>query len=355
MHMNPSPKDKIYSVAKIAAIFDMLVEEGVAAEQALADVSLLPAQLRSPATKVSAAQVLQSYRNAIKLSADPQFAYHAGARFRVSTYGMYGFAILSSPSFGETMAFATAYHQLAAPLVEIGFRQEQGAVAWIVSPAPYLEIDDLLYKFIVELQMAVHLSLHRDIMGAAFKPGQVDYVFGRPHGDKGGAALLDCPVFYGKPENRLAFDGAWLDKRPDFGNELAYAELKRLCDNLLNELELSSGVAGKVREFVLSNLSRPIGFEQVAKSLNMSERSLRRRLQDEGTSFRNVVDELRVQVAIRYVRDTDLSVEDIAYALGFSDASSFRHAFRRWTNAAPHEYRRARVDTKRDISVSSGP
>ncbi|WP_296742644.1 AraC family transcriptional regulator [Mesorhizobium sp.] len=346
--MNPSPKDKIYSVAKIAVIVDLLAEEGVPAEQALADVSLLPEQLRSPATKVCAAQVLQCYRNAIKFSGDPQFAYHAGSRFRVSTYGMYGFAILSSPSFRETMAFATAYHQLATPLVEIGFRQEPGAGAWVVSPAPYLEIDDLLYKFIVELQMAVHLSLHRNIMGAAFRPEQVDYAFGRPHGDKGGAAFLDCPVLYGKPENRLAFDGGWLDKRPDFGNELAFAELKQLCAGLLKGLELNAGVAGKVRELILSNLSRPISFEQVAKSLNMSERSLRRRLQEEGTSFRDLADELRVQVAIRYVRDTDLSVEDIAFALGFSDASAFRHAFRRWTNAAPHEYRRARVDTKRE-------
>lgn len=349
--MNPSPKDKIYSVAKIAVIVDLLAEEGVSAEQALADVSLLPEQLRSPATRVCAAQVLQSYRNAIKFSGDPQFAYHAGAKFRVSTYGMYGFAILSSPSFRETMGFAKAYHLLATPLAEIGFREEQGVVAWIVSPAPYLEIDDLLYKFIVDLQMAVHLSLHRNVMGATFKPAQVDYAFGRPHGDKKEAAFFACPVLYGEPENRLVFDSAWLDGPADFGNALAFAELKLLCNGLLSELELGSGIAGKVRELILSNLSRPLGFEQIAKSLNMSERSLRRRLQEEGTSFRNLADELRVQVAIKYVRDTDLSVEDIAFALGFSDASSFRHAFRRWTNAAPNEYRRARIDTKR---VTSG-
>jgi AraC-like DNA-binding protein len=66
---------------------------------------------------------------------------------------------------------------------------------------------------------------------------------------------------------------------------------------------------------------------------------LRRKLREEKTSFRNVVDELRMQMAIRYLRDTDLTVEDIAESLGFSDAANFRHAFRRWTNAAPGQFR----------------
>lgn len=340
--MNPSIKDKVYSVAKIATIVDLLADDGVPNEDALADLSLSPGQLRLPATKVSAAQVLQSYRNAIKLSRDARFAYRAGSKSSVSTYGIYGFAILSSPDFRETMAFAMTYHQLATPLMDIDFREEGRTAVWIVTPAPYLELDDVLYKFVVELQMAVHLSLHRNIMGPAFKPVRVDYALEQPHDDGSGTTFFDCPVLYGKPENRFAFDAAWLDRRPDFANKLAHAELIQLCNGLLTELKLNTGVAGQVRELILSNLPRPIGFEQVAKCLNMSERSLRRRLQDEGTTFRHLADELRGQIAIKYVRDTELSVEDIAFGLGFSDASSFRHAFRRWTNAAPHEYRKAR-------------
>jgi transcriptional regulator GlxA family with amidase domain len=81
----------------------------------------------------------------------------------------------------------------------------------------------------------------------------------------------------------------------------------------------------------------------------MSERNLRRKLQEEGTSFTRLADELRAQVAIKYVRDSNLSVEDIAFALGFSDAASFRHAFRRWTDATPQDYRRAKVEAGRKL------
>lgn len=342
--MHPSTRDKIYPVAKIALVADLLVSEGIPADDALADVALSPEQLHAPGTKISAAQVLQAYRNAIRLSGNPRFAYLAGSKSCVSTYGIYGFAILSSPDFRDTMAFATAYHQLATPLMEVCFGEEDGMGAWIVTPAPHLDIDDALHRFIVEFQMSVHLSLHRNIMGATFKPALIDYALEQPD-DGDGAAFFDCPVLYGRPRNRFAFDAAWLDRRPDFGNGLAHAELTQLCDGLLRELELGTGVAGKVRGLLLSSLACPPGFERIAERLHMSERSLRRRLQEEGTSFRHLADELRLRIAIKYLRETELSVEDIAAALGFSDAAAFRHAFRRWTNAAPHEYRRARRAT----------
>ena len=102
---------------------------------------------------------------------------------------------------------------------------------------------------------------------------------------------------------------------------------------------LLDGGAAEVR--VCSHLGRPTSLEDVARNLNMSARTLRRKLREENTSFRQLVDELRQDFALRYLRDTDLTVEDIAETLGFSDAANFRHAFRRWTNASPHEFRNA--------------
>lgn len=351
--MTPSSKARIYSGAKISTIVDLLADEGISAEKALADIALSLEQLESPATKVSATQVLQSYRNAIKLSQNPQFASLAGSKSSVSTYGIYGFAILSSPNFRDTMNFATAYHRLAAPLMDIEFREEGRTAVWIVTPARHLEIDEPLCRFIIDFQMAVHLSLHRNIMGPEFKPLLVQYALEPLQSDGSGADFFDCPALYSQTENRFTFDAAWLDRRPDLANKLAHAELKQLCNSLLKELELSEGIAGEVRDLILSNLSQPISFEQVAKHLNMSGRSLRRRLQEEGTYFRQLVDRLRGQVAMKYVHDTDLSVEDIAFALGFSDASSFRHAFRRWTNTAPLEYRKGIAGARRETSINS--
>jgi AraC-like DNA-binding protein len=242
------------------------------------------------------------------------------------------------------VTFAVEYHQLAAPLVDVQFSEHDKVAAWTMSPFPFPQVDAPLYKFIVELQAGVHMSLHRDIMGQSFAASELRFTFGRPRGAKNDVEVFGCPVLYGQPENRFLFGLDWLNAPPNCGNEVTYSELLQLCDKLLRELKLNTGVAGKVRETFLSRLGQPTSFELVAERLRMSERTLRRKLEQEGTSFRQLIDELRAHAAIKYVRDTDLTIEDVAYALGFSDAAAFRHAFRRWTKSAPHEYRRGRID-----------
>src|SRR5262249_51184928 len=90
---------------------------------------------------------------------------------------------------------------------------------------------------------------------------------------------------------------------------------------------------------LLANLTQPAGFDAIAGRLHMTTRTLRRKLDGEGTSFRKLVDETKMRVAIRYLRDTDLAIEEIAYSLGFSDPAAFRRAFRRWTGHGPLEFR----------------
>jgi len=338
------PNEKVYPVVKIAMVVESLRDEGVSSREALAGIHISETQLASPAVRVSANQVMESYRNAIRLSPNPHFAYHTGLRFHVSTYGMYGFAILSSTDFRRTMAFAVEYHQLAAPLVDVQFLEQDKDAAWTMAPLPYPQVDAQLYKFIVELQAGVHVSLHRDIMGQSFCPSELHFTFGRPRGAKKDDAIFDCPVRYGQPENKLVFAAAWLNGKPNLGNEVTFSEVSALCDRLLRELELNTGLAGRVRQIFLACMSQPTSFDLIARRLKMSPRTLRRKLEQEGTSFRELIDELRAHAAIKYVRDTDLTIEDIAFALGFSDAAAFRHAFRRWTKSAPHEYRRARID-----------
>jgi AraC-like DNA-binding protein len=338
------PNEKLYPVVKIAMVVESLKDEGVSPKEALAGIHISELQLASPAVRVSANQVMQSYRNAIRLSRNPHFAYRTGLRFHVSTYGMYGFAILSSTDFRRTMAFAVEYHQLAAPLVDVQILEQDKYAAWTMTPYPYPQVDASLYKFMVELQAGVHVSLHRDIMGQLFCPLELHFTFGRPRGAKKDVEVFDCPVLYGQPENKLVFDVNWLNGTPNLGNEVTFSEVSQLCGRLLNELKLSTGLAGKVREIFLAGMGQPTSFDLVAARLRMSPRTLRRKLEQEGTSFRELIDELRAHAAIKYVRDTDLTIEDIAFALGFSDAAAFRHAFRRWTKSAPHEYRRARID-----------
>jgi AraC-like DNA-binding protein len=337
--LNAGPDEKLYPVIKIAAIVDALAAEGVSCTDALRGTHLSESALSSPETRVSPSQIVDCYRNAARLARDARFAFHAGLRFHVSAFGMYGFAILSSTNFRQTMHFAEKYHQLATPLAEISFREEDDRGVWRIVPIPHPRVDAPLYKFLVELQFGIHLGLHRDVMGPSFVPRELHVTYGPPVDARTYPQAFGCEVLFGQSENRLVFDAAWLDGAPNLGNEITYSTLLKLCDEEMEGLELRVGLAGKVREIVLVNLMRPTNFDAVARHLHMTPRTLRRKLQEENASFHELVDELRMHAAIKYLRDTDLPIEDIAYALGFSDAANFRHAFRRWTQSAPLEFK----------------
>jgi len=332
-------RQKVYRVARLAGVVSALEAEGVAPARALQRVGLSVAQLHSPETRVSLDQVIRCYRNASELSADPDFAYRTGLRFHVSTYGMFGFAILSSTNFRQAIRFAIQYRQLAVPAADISFREEGRRGIWTTTPIAHPDVDAMLYRFIVKLEFGTQTSVHRDVISPSFTPRELRVTYGAAERAPARGQTFGCPVLFDQAENALVFDSRWLDGTPELGNEQTYRELLKLCDQLMIELKLRIGLAGSVREALLINLARPMGLDAVAKRLKMAPRTLRRKLREEGTSYRKIVDELRMQVSIKYLRDTDLTIVDIASALGFSDAGNFRQAFWRWTKAAPTEFR----------------
>ena len=336
--IKPGPTEQIYPVYKIAVIVECLAEEGIGAADALAGAHLTLAQLHSPDTRVSLSQVIRCCRNANRLSADPHFAWRAGLRMHVSSYGMYGFGILSSVDFRQAARFAEQYHELATPIADIRLREEEDCFVWTVDPYALSPVDASLYRFVVELYFGSIVAISSDVMGRSFTPRLLRVIY---DDENASAQTFGCPVLFNQVENGVVADRKWIEGPAELGNALAHAELKKLCDRLMAELKLKIGVAGAVREALLINLAQPLSFAMLSRRLKVAPRTLKRRLMAEGTSYRKIVDEMRTQVAIKYLRDTTMTAEEIASCLGFSDGASFRHAFVRWTKQTPAKFRQS--------------
>jgi AraC-like DNA-binding protein len=334
--------EKLYEPTKLAAIVDTLVSEGVPTAEALRNVGVPIGKLHDPATRISIKQLLTACQNAGKLSQNQHLPYSIGASVHVSAYGMYGYAILCSTSFRRAMEFATSYHPLATPLAAISFSEEPGRAVWTVEPLEHSDVHEQLYRFIVELQIGIHTSLHRDVMGQTFAPREITLAYPPTSDFFLTEELAGCPLHFGQSANRIIFDSKWLDEPPRFGNRITYAATLATCDDLLNDLSLRSGAAGKVRDILLRNLAGRKTLSDAAQLLGTTSRTLSRQLRDQGTSFRTLSDQLRSQAAMKYLRETTMTNEHIASALGFVDEANFRHAFQRWTGKTPSEYRRAR-------------
>jgi AraC-like DNA-binding protein len=335
--------ERLHSATKLAAIVETLVNEGVSPNEALRGVQVRLDELHSPATRISLNQMIVACRNAIRLTSDPQLAFRIGSSIHLSTYGMYGYAMLSGTDFRKILEFAVKYHQLATPLTQIALEVTDTCAIWTITPLPHPRIDAALYQFIAEMQLGVHISLMRDVMGSSFVPDKVT-VTHRPPDSRNLAGLFECPVMYEQPTNQIVFDAAWLNRAPTLGNRATHAAMLAICDDLLVDIAQRGGVAGRVRQVLLQDIANCPNFETVAKLLRTPPRTLRRQLRAQNTSFRELIDELRAHVAIKYLRDTDMTSEDIALALGFSDAANFRHAFRRWTKESPSMFKQLATD-----------
>ncbi|WP_233559967.1 AraC family transcriptional regulator ligand-binding domain-containing protein [Oleomonas cavernae] len=163
-------EDRVHPPAKVAVTLDLLTAAGIPAQEVLRGTGIAVDDLASPSTRISLSQLMSCYGNAMRLSHDPLLAFRIGSKIHISAYGMYGYAMLCSTNTRRTMEFAARYHLLATPATSISFAERDGTALWTIEPVPHPRLDPPLYAFVAELQMGIHLSLHRDIIGEQFTP-----------------------------------------------------------------------------------------------------------------------------------------------------------------------------------------
>jgi AraC-like DNA-binding protein len=338
--LGSAANNKDYPIQKLAAVVAALAEEGISAESALNGTGIEPGELRSPTSKMSLAQLLTAYRNAIELSRDPLFALRLGQKTRATAYGMYGYAMLSSPDHRRGCEFLQKYHQLSAPTVELVFCEADDVGIWTMTPLAVRPADSRLYRFIIEAMFATSAALARDLMDPSYKPKELRFVF--PYSPRLSAYedFFGCPVLFEQDQNELRFDAAWLDLPTRRPNELTFAAVNQICAEMLDQMESSTELTGKLRRIFVECPGRFPTIEAACRRLGMSSRTLRRKLMAQGSSYAGLLNETRAQLAKKYLRETAMTVDDVAHRLGYSDVSNFRHAFQRWTGVTPTRYRR---------------
>ena len=147
------------------------------------------------------------------------------------------------------------------------------------------------------------------------------------------------PVEFDQPVNELHYALAWLERTPQLANPITAAQMSRTLARLLQEQKWQSGLTRRVYDELTRTPGRFPEMEAIAAALCMTSRNLRRKLDAEGTSYSQLLDEVRRALAQDYLRTPTLGIDDIAAALGFGDAASFRRAYKRWTGRSPGEAR----------------
>ena len=335
----PLWNEKRYAPYKVGALVEVLEEQGITPEASLSGTGLSPERLSDPETRTSVRQYITVCSNALRLSRSPETPFRTGSRIPLSAYGMYGFALVCSPTIREYFQVAVKYHRLATPLLSMSWREEGDHASWIFPTNPVVTHPDSLLRFLMEQQLT-QLSTHlRAVVDGSYLPIRASLSYPAPDHTHLYERYLGCPVRFGRPVSELVYPKSILSAKPRMAHGLTSKILQDTCDRILGEVKTSTGVAGEVYQIIASTPGHSPSMEGVARQIGTTVRTLNRKLVAESTSFTRILDDVRWNLASEYLRSTKLSIDDISELVGFSDAANFRHAFRRWTGSTPARYR----------------
>lgn len=340
MVFKPWLNDKIYAPYKLSALVETLVGLGVPPSETLKGTGIPVEELDDAQALTSVGQYLSACRNAVRLVPDPITPFLVGRKMHLSAYGMYGYALMCSVTLRDFFNEGVKYHRLATPTVVIEWREEAGAAIWSFPRLAAPELSADLHRFLIEQQLVQHAVHLKDVAGPSCRPLRATLSYPEPAHADYYTRFLECPVRFGAPACELHFDAGILDQPTLLAHKLTSTLMQATCERLIGQAKTSVGASGRVYQILMATPGRVTVLSEVADMLHMHERTLRRKLESEGTSFGGIVDDVRASLALEYLRTTKMTTDDIAALIGFSDAANFRRAFKRWTGKAPSDFRR---------------
>ena len=273
---------------------------------ALAGTGLGPGDLDDPERTVTAAQELRVIRNLVAAGHDDGTA--VGRRYHASTFGIAGYALLSSRTVLDAMTFALRFLDLTH-----------------IFTLPHAQIDD--EEVLVTLDASAlppdvrHFLLVRDLV--AIQTVLTELLAGE---------LISEPDL---EAGTLRFASDVLGRTLPQSNPASRALCENLCADLASSRRGGSPLAQQARVLLAQRLAFDPTAAGVAAGLGLSERTLRRRLAEDGTGFRALLDEVRISLAEKLLATGSLSVTEVAHRLGYAEAASVIHAHRRWHSTTP--------------------
>ncbi|MBY8606703.1 AraC family transcriptional regulator [Burkholderia arboris] len=329
----------VWNFARSPASVLLMIEFGrdrkIAPSALLKGSQLTLKQLADPDFTVLAAQELAVASNLLDLTAgEAGIGLKVGLSYQLSAYGLLGYGLMSSATGMDAVALAGRYLALTYTFVGMTFRRvgPHDAIQFDASP----ELAANVQRFFVERAMGATCRVLRDVIGSAFELATFDLAYDAGPGTEAKQTVLGAKIRYGQPASTVTFEHAHLERPLPQANAATAAMCERMCAELMTRRRTRVDLVSFLNEYLATRpFDRPPQLKDIATLLNTSERTLKRRLQEEGACFRDISSAVRKARAQALIAEGRLSIKEIAEELGFSDMSSFSQAYKRWTGVAP--------------------
>jgi AraC-like DNA-binding protein len=319
-------------------LVDTATAQGADRNAILVDAGVSYQALLEPHYRISYAQYLRIADSAMRLTNNPAIGLDFGRQANIGHWGVVGLAAMNGVTAGEALRLGLTYYRNFAPGWDLSIHvDEQGGHFVARETIPR----GALIAFATEAMLVTLQRLCSQVVGREIPPArEVRFTYPRPpHADRyfeympAASMVFDCEV------TEVIFDPSSLGERIAGADPTMAVIAERYCVAEADRAAPGEGLLAQVRKVLTRGLAPRPTLEDVARELRTSSRSLRRGLQEMGTSFRALIDEAARDRAEELVRRNNDKLEHVASELGFADVRTFRRAFKRWTGHSPAAFR----------------
>ncbi len=293
---------------------------------------------RDADARVPVAKNVRIWAECVRLTGNPCIGFEVGRAITAANLHAVGFAWLASRTLEEALQRLARHQSLVSTAAQMKVERTERELQLLIQADPRTPqegVDTLLTAIVAICRQATHEDFH---------PLRVEMTRSRPPCGKQLTRYFGCEVVYGAGVNVIAFQRNQTQELLPRQNPALAQASDKVADDYIADME-HHDVVSRARVGLIALLaSGEPSRGALAKHLHISERTLARRLSEADTSFRDLLDKTRRELALGYIRQPRYSVADVTYLLGFSDQSNFARSFKRWTGKAPVAYRQSMSD-----------
>jgi len=319
---------------------------GAAPEPLLVKAGLDPDALRDPDRRVPYAAIGELLRLAAHHTRCPHIGLLVGRVWRLSDLGLVGELVANSRTVAEALGTLTVYQHL----------NSSGGLAFLLTRDDSVDLGYAVYmpgipgtEYIYDAVLAAGMNYLRELCGPAWEPSDVLIPHARPADVTPYYSMFKAQPRFNAEVSALRFAASWMSHAVE-GSDPQRRRNAELRAEQVGRGQIVDQVSRALRAVLLHGKNSG---DDVAEMLAMHRRTMNRRLKAEGTTFQEVLDTVRFEVARQLLRDSTLALDDVAATLGYAGVTPFMHTFRRWAGTTPDRWRRAAV-AERHHDLSGG-
>ncbi len=284
--------------------------------------------------------VCKVWRSALELVEDDNLGLHTGVSMANGVRGHIFFSMAAnSATIGDAIRNLCEYHEIYCHAPHPWVEERKSSVALMLDTQAIDREDDIA-RHMCECLFSAIITTVRILSNNSILPLEVNFSFPSPKSSLEHRALFGMPVHFLFNENSLVFSRSDLDKKIIFSDPVLLDTLKKHAVEQLNEIKMHRLWISKVEEAIRNSiLDNKCDIKSISSQLCISPRTLQNKLKSEGSSFQNITNEIKIGMALRYLKNGNMSLSQIALLMGYSDQSSFTHAFKRWLGKSPRQVR----------------